>query len=165
MNGTFGHASDDDGDRYLLATTTPGLYAIPLPRRYLLRNPDVPTPSENGRASVQNATDSNVSELRSARTTREQQSDAVTGFAVTAMGGPAYFDRIALLRVVGLRFLIPDRRPLVPQKKALRADVGRHRTEGSNRRKKSNTSRGLPVSTPNGEATVPGGPKGLTLKT
>ena len=32
-NGTFGHAFNDYGDRFLMTTSTPSLYAIPIPRR------------------------------------------------------------------------------------------------------------------------------------
>jgi len=53
-SGTFGHAFRDFGDRFLITTTTPSLYAVPLPRRYLLRNPYVPSPSESTGASGYN---------------------------------------------------------------------------------------------------------------
>jgi len=43
-NHTFGLSLTDSGDRFLISTGSHTLYAIPLPYRYLARNPHVPTP-------------------------------------------------------------------------------------------------------------------------
>ena len=43
-NYTFGLSLTDSGDRFLISTGSHALYAIPLPYRYLVRNPHVPTP-------------------------------------------------------------------------------------------------------------------------
>ena len=43
-NHTFGLSLTDSGDRFLISTGSHALYAIPLPYRYLARNPHVPTP-------------------------------------------------------------------------------------------------------------------------
>ena len=43
-NHTFGLSLTDSGDRFLISTGSHALYAIPLPYRYLVRNPHVPTP-------------------------------------------------------------------------------------------------------------------------
>ena len=43
-NHTFGMAFDDVGNRFLITTSVPSLYAVPLPYHYLKRNPHVPTP-------------------------------------------------------------------------------------------------------------------------
>ena len=43
-NYTFGLSLTDSGDRFLISTGSHALYAIPLPYRYLARNPHVPTP-------------------------------------------------------------------------------------------------------------------------
>jgi putative membrane-bound dehydrogenase-like protein len=37
---TFGFAMTEAGDRFVMATTTPGIFVAPLPWRYLARNPD-----------------------------------------------------------------------------------------------------------------------------
>ncbi|MCP4785607.1 MAG: c-type cytochrome [Fuerstiella sp.] len=42
---TFGQTMTDWGDRFLITTRSPALYAVPLPYRYLARNPYVPSPS------------------------------------------------------------------------------------------------------------------------
>ena len=43
-NHTFGLSLTDSGDRFLISTGSHALYAMPLPYRYLIRNPHVPTP-------------------------------------------------------------------------------------------------------------------------
>jgi putative membrane-bound dehydrogenase-like protein len=43
--GTFGHAFTVEGDRITIGTGTPGYQVIPLPWRYLSRNPDYAVPS------------------------------------------------------------------------------------------------------------------------
>ncbi len=43
-NYTFGQTMTDWGDRFLISTRSPTLYAVPLPHRYLARNPYVPSP-------------------------------------------------------------------------------------------------------------------------
>jgi putative membrane-bound dehydrogenase-like protein len=43
-NHTFGMAFDDAGNRFLITTSRPALYAAPLPYAYLKRNPHVATP-------------------------------------------------------------------------------------------------------------------------
>ena len=43
-NHTFGLSLTDSGDRFLISTGSHALYAIPLPYRYLIRNPHVPVP-------------------------------------------------------------------------------------------------------------------------
>ncbi len=43
-NHTFGMAFDDAGNRFLITTSRPSLYAAPLPYEYLKRNPHVATP-------------------------------------------------------------------------------------------------------------------------
>jgi len=42
---TFGFAMTESGDRFVVTTTTPGIFIAPLPWRYLARNPDAATPS------------------------------------------------------------------------------------------------------------------------
>lgn len=42
---TFGFAMTEAGDRFTVNTTIPGIYIAPLPWRYLVRNPDAPTPA------------------------------------------------------------------------------------------------------------------------
>lgn len=42
---TFGFAMTETGDRFVVSTTTPGIYVAPLPWRYLVRNPNAATPS------------------------------------------------------------------------------------------------------------------------
>ena len=49
---TFGQTMNDWGDRFLITTRSPALYAAPLPYRYLARNPYVASPS-----AVANAAD------------------------------------------------------------------------------------------------------------
>ncbi len=44
-NQTFGLTMNDWGDRFLITTRSPALYAVPLPHRYLARNPYVPSPA------------------------------------------------------------------------------------------------------------------------
>ena len=44
-NHTFGLSLTDSGDRFLISTGSHALYSIPLPYRYLVRNPHVPTPA------------------------------------------------------------------------------------------------------------------------
>ncbi len=46
-NFTFGLTFNDWGDRFLIKTTSPALHAVPLPYRYLLRNPYAVSPSES----------------------------------------------------------------------------------------------------------------------
>jgi putative membrane-bound dehydrogenase-like protein len=41
---TFGFAVTESGDRFVVTTTTPGIFIAPLPWRYLARNPDAATP-------------------------------------------------------------------------------------------------------------------------
>ncbi len=43
--GTFGFAMTEAGDRFVTNTTQPANFVAPLPYRYLVRNPDVATPS------------------------------------------------------------------------------------------------------------------------
>ena len=43
--GTFGHTFTAEGDRLTISTGTPGIQVIPLPWRYLGRNPDLSIPS------------------------------------------------------------------------------------------------------------------------
>ena len=50
-NHTFGMAFDDVGNRFLITTSVPSLYAVPLPYHYLKRNPHVPTPGLTATAS------------------------------------------------------------------------------------------------------------------
>lgn len=50
-NHTFGMAFDDVGNRFLITTSVPSLYAVPLPYHYLRRNPHVPTPGLTATAS------------------------------------------------------------------------------------------------------------------
>ena len=45
--GTFGLAMNDVGDRFPCSGGQPAIYALPLPYRYLARNPHVATPSNN----------------------------------------------------------------------------------------------------------------------
>jgi putative membrane-bound dehydrogenase-like protein len=42
---TFGFAMTEEGDRFTVTTTVPGIYIAPLPWRYLVRNPNAATPS------------------------------------------------------------------------------------------------------------------------
>jgi len=49
-NHTFGLTMNDWGDRFLISTGSPTLYAVPLPSRYLARNPYVPSPNETANA-------------------------------------------------------------------------------------------------------------------
>ncbi|HHK41070.1 MAG TPA: hypothetical protein ENJ50_01525, partial [Planctomycetaceae bacterium] len=49
---TFGQTMNDWGDRFLISTGSPALYAAPLPYRYLARNPYLPAPN-----TVANAAD------------------------------------------------------------------------------------------------------------
>lgn len=48
---TIGMAFTEAGDRFVATTTHPGVFVTPLPWRYLLRNPDAPTPVLDGPAS------------------------------------------------------------------------------------------------------------------
>jgi putative membrane-bound dehydrogenase-like protein len=50
-NHTFGMAFDDVGNRFLITTSRPALYAVPLPYHYLKRNPHVGTPNLTATAS------------------------------------------------------------------------------------------------------------------
>ena len=50
-NHTFGMAFDDVGNRFLITTSRPALYAVPLPYHYLKRNPHVSTPDLTASAS------------------------------------------------------------------------------------------------------------------
>lgn len=50
-NGTFGLALTDYDERFLITTSRHARYAIPLPHRYLRRNPYVPTPDETATAA------------------------------------------------------------------------------------------------------------------
>lgn len=54
VNGTFGHTLNALDQRFLITTSIHALYAIPLPYRYLARNPYVPAPSENANATDYN---------------------------------------------------------------------------------------------------------------
>ncbi len=49
--GTFGLAMNDIGDRFPSSGDEPAVYALPLPDRYLARNPYVPTPEANHTAA------------------------------------------------------------------------------------------------------------------
>ena len=49
--GTFGHTFTAEGDRITISTGTPGYQVIPLPWRYLARNPELPTPSTERNAA------------------------------------------------------------------------------------------------------------------
>jgi putative membrane-bound dehydrogenase-like protein len=49
--GTFGHTFTAEGDRLTISTGTPGYQVIPLPWRYLARNPELPTPSTERNAA------------------------------------------------------------------------------------------------------------------
>ncbi|MBM3832837.1 MAG: c-type cytochrome [Verrucomicrobia bacterium] len=42
---TFGFATTESGDRFVVTTTVPGIFVAPLPWRYLTRNPNAATPS------------------------------------------------------------------------------------------------------------------------
>jgi len=53
-NRTFGLTMNDWGDRFLISTGSPALYAVPLPSRYLARNPYVPSPNEVANAAGYN---------------------------------------------------------------------------------------------------------------
>ena len=53
--GTFGHSFTAEGDRLTISTGTPGYQVIPLPWRYLSRNPELPIPS-----TERNAADSQI---------------------------------------------------------------------------------------------------------
>jgi putative membrane-bound dehydrogenase-like protein len=50
-NHTFGMSFDDFGNRWLITTSQPALYAAPLPHRYLVRNPHVASPGTTVGAS------------------------------------------------------------------------------------------------------------------
>lgn len=50
-NHTFGMALTDFDDRFLTTNSSHALYAIPLPYRYLARNPYIPAPAPNARAA------------------------------------------------------------------------------------------------------------------
>jgi putative membrane-bound dehydrogenase-like protein len=54
VNATFGQALSDFGDRFLITTSAPAVYAIPIPQRYIARNPFVPAPSGNAHAAAYN---------------------------------------------------------------------------------------------------------------
>ena len=55
QNGTFGLALTDFGDRFLITTNQHARYAIPLPHRYLVRNPYVRSPrTTEGASGYQN---------------------------------------------------------------------------------------------------------------
>ncbi len=45
--GTFGFALTDAGDRFVTDTTQPANFVAPLPYRYLVRNPDAPSPASS----------------------------------------------------------------------------------------------------------------------
>ena len=49
--GTFGHTFTAEGDRLTISTGTPGYQVIPLPWRYLTRNPELPIPSTERNAA------------------------------------------------------------------------------------------------------------------
>lgn len=49
--GTFGHTFTAEGDRLTISTGTPGYQVIPLPWRYLARNPELPIPSTERNAA------------------------------------------------------------------------------------------------------------------
>ncbi len=50
-NHTFGMGLTDFDDRFLTTNSSHALYAIPLPYRYLARNPHIPAPDPNARAA------------------------------------------------------------------------------------------------------------------
>jgi putative membrane-bound dehydrogenase-like protein len=52
--GTFGLTMNDIGDRFPSTGGRPAMYALPLPYRYLTRNPHVPTPETNYYAAAYN---------------------------------------------------------------------------------------------------------------
>ena len=54
--GTFGHTFSGAGDRITISTGTPGYQVIPLPWRYLMRNPDLSIPSLERNAAAYQAT-------------------------------------------------------------------------------------------------------------
>ncbi len=80
--GTFGLTINDIGDRFPSTGGRPAMYALPLPYRYLVRNPHVATPETNHYAATYNR-GYRISQPHPWRVKRQQDPDWVKFYGAT----------------------------------------------------------------------------------